>query len=49
MYNTSKISGDDLRDFFKKWGFTIDDETTENIKKLKLPKPANDVTKLFLE
>ena len=49
MYNASKMSGNDLRDFFKKWGFIIDDDTNENIKKLKLPKPANDVTKLFLE
>ena len=49
IYNVSKMSGNDLRDFFKNWGFTIDDDTNGNIKKLKLPKPANDVTKLFLE
>ena len=49
IFTASKVSGNDLRGFFKKWGFEIDDATNDNIQRLKLPKPTTDITKLFVE
>lgn len=46
MINASTISGFDLSDFFKKWGFTVPDSVYDQIEALGLPQPTTDLTLL---
>jgi hypothetical protein len=46
MLKACAISGNDLSDFFRKWGFVVNESIYNEIAALHLPPPANDLTLL---
>ncbi|CCH02079.1 Protein FAM115A [Fibrella aestuarina BUZ 2] len=46
MLSVSEITQKDLSDFFRKWGFKVDESVYQAIAAMKLPAPAVDITTL---
>ncbi len=46
MLKSSEVAGNDLSDFFRKWGYAIDEEYYEEVASLNLPIPEVDLTTL---
>ncbi|HDR4437326.1 wall-associated protein [Bacillus thuringiensis serovar brasilensis] len=43
IYTASKVAGQNLISYFEKWGLHADPDTVENVGKLQLPEPKNEI------